>query len=104
MLGSHLSIAGGMVNALNEAQTLKLETVQVFTKNQRQWRITPLKDKDRKEWLAKLDELAWQHRTVAHDSYLINLASPDDELWNKSITLMHEELTRAETLSIRYLV
>ncbi|MFG0256306.1 MAG: deoxyribonuclease IV [Phycisphaerales bacterium JB043] len=104
MFGSHLSIAGGMVNALNEAESLTLDTVQVFTKNQRQWRITPLKHEDREQWLEKLGQLGWQHRTVAHDSYLINLASPDDELWNKSIDLMHEELTRAEALSIRYLV
>jgi deoxyribonuclease IV len=104
MFGSHLSIAGGMVNALLEAESLKLETVQIFTKNQRQWRISKLKPEDREAWCAKLKTLGWEHRTVAHDSYLINLASPDDELWKKSINMMHEELARAESLSIRYLV
>lgn len=104
MFGSHLSIAGSLVNALDEAQSLKLETVQIFTKNQRQWRFTPLNQDDTNNWLDTLSQFGWQHRTVAHDSYLINLASPDDELWNKSIALMHEEISRAQQLSIRYLV
>lgn len=104
MFGSHLSIAGDMSNALREAESLGMDTVQVFTKNQRQWRITPLKDDAAQAWLEELERLGWQDRTVAHDSYLINLASPDDELWEKSIVLMREELDRADRLSIPYLV
>ena len=102
--GSHLSIAGGMVNALNEAERLKMDTVQVFTKNQRQWKITPLKEPDREAWLAKQAELGWEGRTVSHDSYLINLASPDKELWEKSVRTMREEIERCEALRIRHLV
>ena len=104
MFGSHLSIAGGMVNALQEAERLKLDTVQVFTKNQRQWRITPLKDEDAQDWLDKLRDLGWEDRTVSHNSYLINLASPDDTLRDKSINLQREEIERCERLSIPYLV
>jgi len=104
MFGSHLSIAGGVVNALNEAETLGLDTVQIFTKNQRQWRVKPLDDAARDDWLAKLGGLGWGDRTVAHDSYLINLASPKDELYEKSIALMVEEFARAGALSVRYLV
>ena len=44
MFGSHLSIAGGLVNALTAAEALDLDTVQIFTKNQRQWKIKPLED------------------------------------------------------------
>lgn len=104
MFGSHLSIAGDMSNAIREAESLGLETVQVFTKNQRQWRVKPLDDDAVEGWLAELDRLGWSDRTVAHDSYLINLASPDDALWEKSINLMREELQRCDRLSIPNLV
>lgn len=104
LLGSHLSIAGGMVNALNEAESLGLDTVQVFTKNQQQWKAKPLDPAASNAWLDKLNELGWQGRTVSHASYLINLASPNDELWEKSIDLMTVELERCEALSIPFLV
>lgn len=104
MFGSHLSIAGGLVNALTAAEDLDLDTVQIFTKNQRQWKIKPLDAGARDEWLAKLHELGWRGRTVAHDSYLINLASPKDDLYAKSIAMMKEEFERATALGVRYLV
>jgi len=107
VFGSHLSIAGAMANALREADSLGLDTVQVFTKNQRQWKVPALKDEDREEWLAETARLGWQARPVAHDAYLINLASPDDSkggLWEKSVALMREELLRCEALSIPLLV
>jgi len=104
MFGSHLSIAGGMVNALIEGERLGLDTVQVFTKNQQQWRVKPLDPGAKRDWLDKLAELGWQDRTVSHASYLINLASPDDELWRRSIDLMTVEIERCAELSIPYLV
>ncbi len=104
MIGSHLSISGGIVNALTQAQQLDLDTVQVFTKNQRQWRIAPLKDADREAWLAELEKLGWTDRTVCHATYLANLASPNPELWEKSAVMMRTELDRCEALSIRNLV
>lgn len=104
MFGSHLSIAGALANALNEAESLGFDSVQIFTKNQRQWAFKPLEDGPKNEWLESLDRLGWRDRTVAHDSYLINLASPKDELWEKSINLMREELSRCDQLSVPYLV
>ncbi|MEM7628488.1 MAG: deoxyribonuclease IV [Planctomycetota bacterium] len=103
-LGSHLSIAGGMTNAVAAAEALKLDTVQVFTKNQQQWKAKPLADGAAADWLSELGRLGWLARTVSHASYLINLASPDDELWAKSIDLMTIEIERCEALSIPYLV
>ena len=50
MFGSHLSIAGGICNALLKAEELGLESVQVFTKNQKQWACKPLEDCDVREW------------------------------------------------------
>ena len=59
MLGSHLSIAGGMVNALDEADRLGMDCVQVFTKNQRRWTAPPLDDATREAWLERLDAMGW---------------------------------------------
>jgi deoxyribonuclease IV len=104
MFGSHLSIAGSMVNALEEAEKLTLDTVQVFTKNQQQWKAKPLDPGVVRDWRARLEHLGWQDRTVSHASYLINLGSPDDALWRKSIDLMTDEIERCQTLGIPFLV
>ncbi len=104
VFGSHLSIAGSMVNALGEASRLGLETVQVFTKNQQQWKAKPLDKQAASDWRTEIDRLGWAGRTVSHASYLINLASRDDELWEKSVALMREEIERCEQLGILFLV
>lgn len=104
MFGSHLSVAGGMVNALDEASKLGFDTVQVFTKNQRQWAAPVLKDSDVRAWLDGLKSQGWQSRTVSHATYLMNCASPDPELWKKSAAMLGEELERCAALSIPYLV
>ena len=58
----HLSISGGMVNALDEAERLQMECVQVFTKNQRRWSSPPLKDSDIAAW-SIATEGAWLERS-----------------------------------------
>ena len=90
--------------ALDEAERLKLDCVQVFTKNQRQWKGKPLDRDVIDAWRAGVERLGWSSRTVSHASYLINLASPDDDLWSKSIDLLTEEVERCETLGIPLLV
>jgi deoxyribonuclease-4 len=104
VFGSHLSIAGSMVNALLEAESLGLDTVQVFTKNQQQWKASPLDEGVVREWHAHLARLGWQGRSVSHASYLINLASVSDDLWSKSVDLMTLEIERCEVLGIPFLV
>src|ERR1700759_4214035 len=103
MFGSHLSIAGGMHNALLEAERLGMETVQVFTKNQQQWKCKPLDQSTIDEWHTHLARLKFK-KVVSHDSYLINLAATNDEIWRKSIDLFVEEIRRCQQLSIPYLV
>lgn len=103
MFGSHLSISGGLHNALLEAEKLGMETVQIFTKNQQQWRCAPLASEAVMHWRSHCDRLKFR-RTVSHDSYLINLASPDAALRKKSIELFIEELSRCISLKIPYLV
>ena len=103
MFGSHLSISGGLHNALASAEKLGLDTGQVFTKNQQQWKCKPLDASSIDVWSCECRRLKFEH-TVSHDSYLINLASPDDALWQKSTELFVEELNRCIQLNIPYLV
>lgn len=116
MFGSHLSIAGSMVNALTEARTLGLDTVQVFTKNQQQWKAKPLDPGMVGEWHAALRANGFDQGgpgdakgarrggVTSHASYLINLAAPADALWRQSIDLMTDEIERCEALAIPFLV
>ncbi len=106
MFGSHLSIAGGIYHALDAAVEQKMDCVQVFTKNQRQWKTPPLQDEDVQLWLGKLDAIGWRktNRVVSHNSYLINMASPEKESWNKSVALQREEVERCEKLEIPFLI
>ncbi len=106
MFGSHLSIAGGMYKALEAAFALKMDCLQVFTKNQRQWKTKPLLDEEVARWIECLENLRWRgsNRVVSHNSYLINMASPEQETWDKSVALQREEIERCETLEIPFLV
>jgi len=93
-----------MHQALLEAERYGMDTVQVFTKNQQQWNTKPLDPVAVKDWLTELRRLGWQDRVVSHAGYLSNLASPDNELWNKSVDLMTLEIERCEALEIPILV
>jgi len=103
MFGSHLSIAGGLENALISARDYGMDCLQVFTKNQRQWHVPELTDDQIARWQHHRAETGIDH-VVSHDSYLINLASPKPETRDKSIELFREELVRCQKLSIPYLV
>jgi len=103
MFGSHLSIAGGLHNALLEAETLGCDTVQIFTKNQKQWSCPPCGEESIAAWRSNCKRLKFK-RTVSHDSYLINLASPNAALRQRSIDLFVDELTRCTLLDVPYLV
>ena len=99
LFGSHLSIAGGYYKAVNAAAELGMDAVQIFTKNNNQWAAKPLSDDDVRLFREAIERTGIQ-QPVAHDSYLINLASPDDVLWQKSIDAFVIELQRAETLGL----
>lgn len=102
-LGAHMSIAGGYYKAADAAAALEMNTVQVFTKNNNQWKGKELSDKD----VSLFRDAIKQHglkRPIAHASYLINLASPDAELWQKSVDAMIVEIWRADRLGIPWVV
>ena len=103
LLGSHMSAAGGCYKAVEAAAAVGCDVVQVFTKNNNQWNAKPLTDADCDAFKTALAERNITH-PISHNSYLINLGSPDDELWKKSIDAMVVELLRAEQLGIPYVV
>lgn len=98
-----MSIAGGHVNAALAAARVGFRTVQLFTKNNNQWNAPPLDPEGIKAFRDALEtnEIV---RPTAHDSYLINLASPDDTLWRKSIDALVVEVERCDALGIVDLV
>jgi len=103
LIGAHMSIAGGMHRALERALKVRARVVQVFTRNTTQWKARKLSRAEvstfREAWL-----LSGLHSIVAHDCYLINLASPRAALRRRSIEALAEELSRCEALGIPYLV
>jgi deoxyribonuclease-4 len=101
--GAHMSISGGLHKAFGHGEKAGCEALQIFSKNQQQWRAKPLTEADIATFKAEHQRCgAWP--LVVHDSYLINLATPGDELWEKSIAAFGEELERCAALGIPYLV
>ena len=98
-----MSIAGGCHLALTAAIEHTFETVQLFTKNNNQWLGKALTDDDLKLFRTTLKKSKLKYPT-AHDSYLINLASPDAALYQRSLDAFAIEVQRAEALGLAYLV
>ena len=103
LLGAHMSVAGGIPLSVDRATKAGCRVLQIFVKNASQWRGRPLPAEEVSDF-----KTAWEHSkikdVVAHDSYLINLASPDDALWERSINALADELERCERLGLSYLV
>jgi len=103
LFGAHMSIAGGYYKAVEAAARLKMDCLQIFTKNNNQWKAKDLSDVD----IARFREAVERTGVTmlcAHDSYLINLASQKDDLWQKSLDAFVIELQRAEALGLAGLV
>lgn len=103
LLGAHVSTQGGVHTAPARAQAIGASTLQIFTKTPSQWR-EPLIDTATRDMFLEEMERTGLRTSVAHDSYLINLASPDPALRARSIQAFTGELRRSEALAIRYLV
>ena len=103
LFGSHLSVAGGLSNALLKAHEYGFESVQLFTKAPSQWAGKAISDEEAQAFRRILRRTKLKKPTV-HDSYLINLASPDEQLWSRSIEAFVDEVQRAEQIGAAYLV
>ncbi len=102
-VGAHMSIAGGYYKAVEAAAEVGCDCVQLFTKNNNQWRAKPISDDDVDRFRGALKRLGIG-APLSHASYLINLATPDRTLWDKSIESTIVELQRASRLGIPYVV
>lgn len=103
LLGCHLSIGKGFAAVVDEAERLGINAVQIFSHSARSWRMRPL-DPAEADAFRKRRERSSVRYFVIHTSYLLNLASPDDALWKRSITSLREEVRRAGALGIQDVV
>jgi deoxyribonuclease-4 len=98
-----MSIEGGLHRAFERIRLVKGESLQIFSKNQRQWSAPSLSDSEIQQF-----KEAWQQwgkgPVAVHDSYLINLANPDTKKSNRAVGAFAEEISRAGLLSIPYLI
>lgn len=103
LLGAHMSIAGGVGNAFIEGKKVDCDAIQIFTKSSRQWASRPYTKEE-------IDQFHINRResgigaVVAHDSYLLNLGSPDAALRTRSVAAFIDELERCEILGVTNLI
>lgn len=102
-LGSHISIKNGLKSALITARDLGFHSLQIFTRNATRWLSKAPEKKDIIEFKILLDSNFF-FVVVAHSSYLINLASIDDDILKKSINSIEDELIRCSLYNIPYYV
>lgn len=98
-----MSIAGGVDKALLEGKKVDCDVIQIFTKSSRQWAAQPYSKEEIQNFLTNQKETGIV-TVIAHDSYLLNLGSPDEGLRKRSVRAFVDEMERCETLSIPYLI
>lgn len=102
LLGAHVSVSGGVERAPPAGKAIGCDVIQIFSKNQMQWKASPLKPESIEGFKAGIKEHGLGP-TLVHCSYLLNCASPDDALWQKSIDGLVTEIERADQLGIPYI-
>ena len=98
-IGAHMSVAGGVANAVERAVVHGCESLQIFSKNANRWVGPPLDRADVRRFRTRIDETGITP-TVSHASYLINLASTNRALRAQSLEALADELDRAHTLGL----
>lgn len=103
-IGAHVSASGGICNAILNAEAIGANAFALFTRNQRSWVSKPLATDEINSFRSLLAERGFEPQYVLpHDSYLINLGSPDEETLQKSRTAFLDEMKRAEQLGLTML-
>lgn len=98
-IGAHVSVAGGLVPALDYADSVGAECIQIFAKSPRQWRAKPVDPQAAEKFV----EARQQRRfgsVFSHTAYLINLSTDNDELRARSIDALADELVRGSVLGV----
>lgn len=99
-LGAQMSVAGGLHKAYERGEEAGCDSILIFTKSNRQWKAKPLSDEDInkfKEATAEYDDI---YPVAVHASYLINIGSSKEDLWEKSYQALKVEVERCEALEI----
>ena len=100
-IGAHVSASGGVENAPLNAHAIGATAFALFTKNQRQWVAPPLSERSIALFKERSAEFGYTAKQILpHDSYLINLGSPDSESLEKSRTAFLDEMKRCEQLGL----
>lgn len=103
LLGAHMSIAGGVGNALLDGKKVDCDAIQIFTKSSRQWAAKPYSKEEIEQFRLNQKETGIAC-VIAHDSYLLNLGSPDAALRKRSVAAFIDELERCEVLGVTNLI
>ena len=101
--GFHISIRGSIDRAVDRALEIGCDTFQLFTRNPRSWSFTPLDDGEIEAFREKLRHSRLEP-VFSHMPYILNLASPEREVYRRSIESLKEEIRRCEALGIGYIV
>jgi deoxyribonuclease-4 len=103
-VGAHVSAAGGVENAPENAEDIGAKSFALFTRNQRRWISKPLTDKNITQFKERCKGGGYDPRHILpHDSYLINLGHPEKQPLEKSRTAFLDEMKRCEQLGLLYL-
>lgn len=102
LIGAHMSIAGGLEKSIERGEALSCEAIQIFSKNQIQWRCAPLSQGRAERFFRAWGESSIES-VVVHASYLINLAATD-ATGDRSIVALEDEIERCDLLGVDDLV
>ena len=102
LIGAHMSISGGVHQALLRGQKIGATTIQIFTANQKQWASRPISEEALLLWEKSLNETQIK-KIMSHDSYLINLGSPKKDIKEKSLKAFEAEIKRCLQLKLDFL-
>ena len=100
-IGAHVSASGGVENAPLNANAIGAKAFALFTRNQRQWKSSPLTKKSISLFKERCEEFGYEAKHILpHDSYLINLGHPDPDGLQKSRDAFLDEMRRCEQLGL----
>lgn len=99
LLGAHMSTNGGLSKAFERGQQIGITAMQIFAKNQNRWEQKPTPPEEIERW-HQAQAATGIAPVVSHAAYLLNLGTPDEGIWQKSVNALADELTRAEQLGL----
>lgn len=102
-LGAHISTAGGAFRAFERAHEAGCDSMLIFTKSNRQWKASPITEEDVQKYKEEAQKYDQIYPVAVHASYLINIASPKPDLWEKSYQALKDEVERAAKFDIPYI-